>query len=96
MLPSNVRPTPDGSYTVELHYYFDPPSIVDTSTSWLGDNAESALLYGSLIEAYTYLKGDVDLMTLYRQRYQEAMDRLFNVDIRTKRDDYRDGVVRVE
>ena len=80
----------------DLHYYYDPPSIVDTGTSWLGDNAESALLYGSLVEAYTYLKGDVDIMTLYRQRYQEAMDRLFDVDIRSKRDDYRDGSVRVE
>ena len=91
-----LGPTPDDAYTVELHYYYDPPSIVDTGTSWLGDNAESALLYGSLVEAYTYLKGDVDIMTLYRQRYQEAMDRLFNVDIRSKRDDYRDGTVRVE
>jgi hypothetical protein len=88
-----LGPTPDSAYTVELHYYYDPPSIVDTGTSWLGDNAESVLLYGSLIEAYTYLKGDADMLQLYTNRYNEAMLQLFGIDIRSKRDDYRDGTM---
>jgi hypothetical protein len=88
-----LGPTPNANYTVELHYYYDPPSIVDTSTSWLGDNAETALLYGSLVEAYTYLKGDGDMLALYTQRYNEAMLQLFGIDLRSKRDDYRDGTM---
>lgn len=87
-----LGPTPNSAYTVELHYYYDPPSIVTTSTSWLGTNAETALLYGSLIEAYTYLKGDADMLQLYTNRYNEAMAQLFGIDLRSKRDDYRDGV----
>jgi len=88
-----LGPTPNAAYTVELHYYYDPPSIVQTGTSWLGDNAESALLYGSLVEAYTYLKGDPDMVQLYTNRYNEAMMQLFGIDIRSKRDDYRDGTM---
>ena len=87
-----LGPTPSGVFTVELHYYYDPPSIVATSTSWLGTNAETALLYGSLVEAYTYLKGDADMLQLYTSRYNEAMAQLFGIDLRSKRDDYRDGV----
>lgn len=87
-----LGPTPNANYTVELHYYYDPPSIVDTGTSWLGTNAEAALLYGSLVEAYTYLKGDSDMQSLYMDRYVEAMGQLFGIDVRSKRDDYRDGV----
>jgi hypothetical protein len=86
-----LGPTPNAVYTVELHYYYDPPSIVDTGTSWLGTNAETALLYGSLVEAYTYLKGDADMLQLYTTRYMEAMAQLFGIDLRSKRDDYRDG-----
>jgi hypothetical protein len=86
-----LGPTPNSAYTVELHYYYDPPSIVDTGTSWLGTNAETALLYGSLVEAYTYLKGDADMLQLYTNRYMEAMAQLFGIDLRSKRDDYRDG-----
>jgi len=89
-----VGPTPDQTYTVELQYYYDPPSIVDVGTSWLGDNAETVLLYGSLVEAYTYLKGDPDLMSQYRQQYDAALNQLLGVDIRSKRDDYRDGQLR--
>lgn len=88
-----LGPTPNANYAVELHYYYDPPSIVDTSTSWLGDNAEAALLYGALIEAYTYLKGDADMLQLYTNRYNEAMLQLFGIDLRSKRDDYRDGTM---
>lgn len=87
-----LGPTPNSAYTAELHYYYDPPSIVDTGTSWLGTNAETALLYGSLVEAYTYLKGDQDMLKLYMDRYMEAMAQLFGIDLRSKRDDYRDGV----
>ena len=87
-----LGPTPNSNYTVELHYYYDPPSIVDTETSWLGTNAEAALLYGSLVEAYTYLKGEADMLQLYTTRYMEAMAQLFGIDLRSKRDDYRDGV----
>ena len=86
-----LGPTPDASYTVELHYYYDPPSIVSTGTSWLGDNAEAALLYGSLIEAYTYMKGEADILSLYGQRYEEALAQLGGVGIRSMRDNYRDG-----
>jgi hypothetical protein len=88
-----LGPTPNSAYAVELHYYYDPPSIVDTGTSWLGTNAETALLYGSLVEAYTFLKGDPDLIQLYSSRYMEAMAQLFGIDLRSKRDDYRDGVM---
>lgn len=88
-----LGPTPNSAYTVELHYYYDPPSIVDTGTSWLGTNAETALLYGSLVEAYTYLKGDADMLQTYTTRYMEAMAQLFGIDLRSKRDDYRDGTM---
>ena len=86
-----LGPTPDSNYTVELHYYYDPPSIVTTGTSWYGDNAESALLYGSLIEAYTYMKGEADLIQLYTTRYSEALGQLTGVQIRSSTDEYRDG-----
>jgi hypothetical protein len=90
-----IAPAADATYTVELQYYYDPPSIVDAGTSWLGENAETVLLYGSLLEAYTYLKGDADLMAVYKQRYDESLGQLLGVDVRSKRDDYRDGQMRV-
>ena len=86
-----LGPTPDDTYTVELHYYYDPASIVTAGTSWYGDNAESALLYGSLIEAYTYMKGEADLIQLYTTRYDEALGQLTGVQIRSSTDEYRDG-----
>ena len=67
-----LGPTPDDNYDVELHYYYYPESIVDEGTSWLGDNFDSVLLYGSLVEAYTFLKGEADLMMLYDTKYKEA------------------------
>jgi hypothetical protein len=88
-----LGPTPDDNYDVELHYYYDPESIVTAGTSWYGTNAEAALLYGSLIEAYTYMKGENDLVGLYTQRYNEAMGQLTGLDIRSDRDDYREGKV---
>jgi hypothetical protein len=89
-----IGPTPDAAYPVELQYYGDPPSIVDAGASWLGENAETVLLYGSLIEAYTYLKGDADLMGQYTARYEEALAQLGGVEVRSKRDEYKDGQTR--
>jgi hypothetical protein len=92
-----LGPTPDSTYEVQLHYYFDPPSIVTSSTSWLGENAEEALLYGSIVEAYIFMKGEPDMLSAYQQRYSEAMQRLMVLgEGRLKRDDYRDGQPRLE
>jgi len=92
-----LAPTPDDNYDVQLHYYYDPASIVSTGTSWLGDNAETALLYGSLIEAYTFMKGESDLINLYTTRYNEAIAQLFNLgEGRNRMDSYRDGEPRIK
>ena len=91
-----VGPTPDSNYNVELHYYYYPTSIVDSGTSWLGDNFDSALLYGSLVEAYTYMKGEQDLLGFYNQKYIEAMALLKNLgDGKQRGDAYRDGQVKL-
>ena len=91
-----IGPTPDANYVTELHYYYQPASIVDTSPSWLGTNADTVLLYGSLVEAYTYMKGDADMMQLYQQRYQEALGLLkMQAEGRMTGDEYRDGTIRV-
>lgn len=86
-----LGPTPNTAYTVQLHYYYDPPSIVDSSTSWLGDNAESVLLYGSLVEAYAFMKGEADLLGFYKQSYDEALAQMATVGVRSRRDNYRGG-----
>ena len=88
-----LAPTPDSSYAVELHYYFDPESIVTAGSTWYGDNAEAALLYGSLLEAYTYMKGEADVIGLYNERFNDAMGGLTGIDIRGSRDEYRNGKV---
>ena len=91
-----IAPTPDSTYTVQLHYYYDPPSIVTSSTSWLGDNAEGTLLYGTLVEAYTFVKGEADIISFYKTRYDEAMAGLQQLaDGRNKRDSYRNGEARI-
>ena len=91
-----LGPTPDAAYTMELHYYYYPPSIVNTSTSWLGTNFETVLLYGSLREAYTYLKGEQDMMAYYEQKYQEALGLLKRLgDGLDRQDAYRSGQARV-
>ena len=91
-----LGPVPDSGYTTDLAYYYDPESIVTASTSWLGDNAESVLLYGCLFEAYTFQKGDPDLIALYNQRYQEGIKNLIDLGMmRSKRDDYRGGELRI-
>lgn len=91
-----LGPTPDLSYQVEMHYYYYPESIVTANTSWLGDNFETVLLYGTLREAYTYLKGEADMMGYYEQKYQEAIQQLTRLgDGLNRRDAYRSGQVRV-
>lgn len=91
-----LGPTPDAAYTVDMNYYYDPPSIVSASTSWLGDNAETALLYACLSEAYRYLKGDADLQAEYERRYIGAMEDLAKLGlVMKKRDSYRDGDMRM-
>jgi hypothetical protein len=68
-----LGPTPDAQYSVELHYYYYPESIVTAGSTWLGDNFDSVLLYASLLEAYTYMKGEADVIANYEKRYNEAL-----------------------
>ena len=68
-----LGPTPDSNYSMELHYFYYPESIVTAGTTWLGNNFSSTLLYGSLLEAYTYMKGEQDVINQYQKRYDEAM-----------------------
>ncbi len=92
-----LGPTPDASYNMELHYYYYPESIVTAGTTWLGDNFDSALLYGALLEAYTYMKGEADVIAGYQKRYDEAMFLLKQLgDGKNRRDSYRNGQVRVQ
>tara|TARA_R100001463_G_C3501272_1_gene219076 strand:+ start:403 stop:1044 length:642 start_codon:yes stop_codon:yes gene_type:complete len=92
-----IAPTPDANYTVDIHYLYRPASLTvgtDSGTSWLSENAELTLLYASLVEAYTYMKGDQSLMQLYNQRYMESMDRLKNLgEAQETIDEYRQGPV---
>src|SRR5512137_574952 len=91
-----LGPTPDAQYDAELHYFYYPPSIVVAGDTWLGENFDSALLYGSVLEAYTFLKGDVDIMANYRQRYEEAMALLNTLATGKDRGDaYRNGQARI-
>ena len=94
-----LAPTPDSNYTMELHYFYRPTSITTSGdgTSWLGTNAELALLYGALVEAYTFLKGEQDILTLYDSRFQESIQWLKNLGegLQT-RDQYRYDRVRRE
>jgi hypothetical protein len=92
-----LGPTPDASYSAELHYYYYPESIVTASTSWLGDNFDSVLLYGCLVEAYTFMKGEADLVTLYNTKYNEALALAKRLgDGMERQDAYRSGQVRVK
>lgn len=90
-----LGPTPDKAYYVELHYYYYPESIVTANTSWLGENFESVLLYGSLVEAYTFMKGEQDVMAVYDSKYKEALMLLKNLgDGKQRGDTYIDGQVK--
>ncbi len=92
-----LGPTPDAAYTAELHYNSYPESIVTAGTSWLGDNFDPVLLYGTLIEAYTFLKGEADLLQLYVAKYTEAMQQLKRLcDGLQRGDAYRDGQAKVK
>ena len=92
-----LGPTPDAAYSVELHYFYYPESIVTAGTSWLGDNLDSVLLYGSLVEAYTYMKGEPDMVKLYNDKYVEAVALAKRLgDGMERQDAYRSGQVRVQ
>ena len=87
-----LGPTPDAAYTAELHYFYIPESIVDQGTSWLGDNYSPALLYGSLVEATVYMKGETDMTQLYITKYNEALGELKRLGDGLERNDaYRQG-----
>jgi hypothetical protein len=91
-----LGPTPDATYAVELHYYYYPASITTATTTWLGDNFDTVLLYGALVEAYTYMKGEADMVALYTGRYQEALALAKRLgDGLEKQDSYRSGTYRV-
>ena len=87
--------TPDANYSMELHYFYYPESIVTAGTSWVGDNFDSVLLYGSLLEAYTYMKGEADVIAGYQKRYDDALALLKQLgDGKNSRDASRNGQVR--
>jgi hypothetical protein len=91
-----VGPTPSITYSAELHYYYIPESIVTAGQTWLGDNFDSVLLYGTMCEAITYIKGEADMVKLYNDRYVQAIALLKNLgDGKQRMDAYRDGQVRV-
>jgi len=103
-LPTNelsfiLGPTPDAAYSAELHYYYYPESIttIASGQTWLGDNFDTVLLYGALVEAYTYMKGEQDMMALYNQKYVQALALAKRLgDGMERQDAYRSGQVRVE
>jgi|TARA_R100001015_G_C4551377_1_gene113173 hypothetical protein len=92
-----LAPTPDAAYTAELHYYYRPASLTagsDSGTTWLSENAPNALLYGCLVEAYTFMKGDPDLLNTYNQRFTEAILSLKNFgEAKEVTDDYTTGMI---
>ena len=91
-----IGPTPDAAYSMELHYYYYPESIVTASTTWLGDNYDPALLYGTLVEAYTYMKGEQDMVLLYNTKFGEALVQLKRLGDGLERSDaYRSGQARI-
>jgi hypothetical protein len=91
-----LGPTPNAALSAELQYFYYPESIVTAATTWLGDNFDSVLLYGTLVEAYTYMKGEADVIALYEGKYKEALmlaKRL--ADGMARQDAYRSGQVKV-
>jgi len=95
-----VAPTPDSNYTLELHYYYRPASLTagaDSGTTWLSTNAPFALLYGSLIEAYYYMKGEPDVIAQYEKNYVFYLQRLKDLgEARENEDAYRQGLPRAQ
>lgn len=92
-----IGPTPNANYSAELHYYYYPESIVTAGSTWLGDNFDSALLNGTMVEAITYMKGEPDMVKLYAERYLSSIALLKNLgDGKQRQDAYRNGQVRVK
>ena len=94
-----LGPTPDDTYTIELHYYYYPESIIDSANgrTWLSDNYSPVLLYGTLVEAYTFLKGETDLIAVYDKQYQTALAQLNRLGTGLERGDaYRDGQAKIK
>ena len=93
-----VSPVPDENYNVELHYLYKPNSLVtDTTGTWMSEHARNALLYGCLVEAYTFMKGEAELMTMYESRFQQEIARLKNkAEARGRRDEYRYDSLRTQ
>jgi hypothetical protein len=94
-----LAPTPDDQYTVELHYNYYPESITTAADgrTWLGDNYDPVLLYGSLVEAYTFMKGEADMMAVYEKKYQDALAQLNRLGTGLERGDaYRDGQAKIK
>lgn len=90
-----LGPTPDAAYSAELHYYYYPESITTATTTWLGDNFDTVLLYGALVEAYTFMKGEPDLIQLYDAKYKEALGLAKRLgDGMERQDAYRSGQYR--
>ena len=90
-----LGPTPDAAYNMELHYYYYPESIVSAVNTWLGDNFDSVLLYGTLVEAITYMKGEADMIALYNTKYGEALALAKRLgDGMERQDAYRSGQFR--
>lgn len=91
-----LGPTPDTSYTAELHYFYYPESIVTAGTTWLSENFDSVLLYGALVEAYTYMKGEADVIALYDGKYKEALQLAKRLGDGMERGDaYRNGQAKI-
>jgi hypothetical protein len=91
-----LGPTPDEDYNAELHYYYYPESIVTAGNTWLGQHFDTALFYGSLLEAAAFMKEDADTVAQYSSRYQEAMALLQNLgEGKNRRDAYRSGQERI-
>ena len=93
-----VGPTPGSNYTAELHYFYEPTSITTSGdgTSWLGDNADNALLYGSLVQAYIFMKGEPDVIQLYRNQFDTALGQLkLEADGYDRTDAYRTGQIKM-
>ena len=91
-----LGPTPDAAYSAELHYYYYPESIVTAGSTWLSENFDSVLLYGTMCEAITYMKGEADMVALYNTRYMEALTLLKNLgDGKQRTDSYRTGQTRI-
>jgi len=92
-----LGPTPDTNYGVELHFYYYPESIVTAGTTWLGDNFDSALLNGTMVEAIRFMKGEADMVKLYQDMYIQSIGLLKNLgDGKQRMDAYRDGQVKVQ